>query len=160
MVWINPHPLEDSYIVGPWSSYSAARATDIIGASLDPIAMDYWIAKHVLMPTAEYLNYTEYTSLDPDNATIHQNLYHGHIMQDESFHNYLERSMNELGDAGFQVTMNETEMNVFVSALVATTPVTPTTPTDTPQLGPLPIAVGVIALMAVVVGIVIFKKRT
>jgi len=159
MVWINPHPLEDSYIVGPWSSYSVARATDIIGASLDPVAMDYWVAKHVLIPTAEYLNYTEYTSLDPDNATIHQNVYHGHIMQDESFHNYLERSMNELSDAGFQVTMDEAEMNVFVSAMVATGPVTPTTPTTSGSPNYLPIAIGAVVIGFVVVVVVAWKKR-
>jgi hypothetical protein len=159
MVWINANPLESSYIVGPSTSYAVARATDIIGASLDPVAMDYWVAKHVLIPTAEYLNYTEYTSLDPDNDTIHRNVYHGMILQDESFHNYLERSMNELVDAGYQVTMAETEMNVFVSAMVATAPISPTTPTNSGTMDYLPIVIGAVALaLFVVVLIVVFVK--
>ena len=36
---------------------------------------------------------------------------------DESFHNYLNRSRYVLADAGFQVTMNPTEMNVFVTTV-------------------------------------------
>ncbi|NHI89420.1 MAG: DUF362 domain-containing protein [Candidatus Thorarchaeota archaeon] len=159
MVWINANPLESSYIVGPYSSYPVARATDIIGASLDPVAMDYWVAKHVLIPTTEYLNYTDYTSLDPDNDTIHQNLGNGMIMQDESFHNYLERSMNQLIDAGYQVTMNETEMNVFVSAMAAPGPVTPTTPTTSGTMDYLPIAIGAIAIGLFVVVLIVLRKR-
>ena len=34
-----------------------------------------------------------------------------------SFHNYLNRSMNVLNDAGMQATMNQTEMNVFITEL-------------------------------------------
>ena len=159
MVWINANPLESSYIVGPYSSYPVARATDIIGASLDPVAMDYWVAKHVLIPTAEYLNYTEYTSLDPDNDTVHQNLGHAMIMEDESFHNYLERSMNKLVDEGYQVTMNETEMNVFVSAMAAQGPVTPTTPTNSGSMDNLPIVIVTVALGLFVVALIVLRKR-
>jgi hypothetical protein len=36
---------------------------------------------------------------------------------DESFCNYLHRSEEVLRDAGFQVTSNTSEMNVFVSEL-------------------------------------------
>jgi hypothetical protein len=158
MVWVNPHPLESSSIVGPWSSYSVARATDIIGASVDPVAMDYWVAKHVLIPTAEYLNYTEYESINPDNATLHQNVYHGSIWQDESFHNYLERSMNELIDVGLQVTMDETEMNVFVSAMAVVGPITPTPTATPPPLDILPVTIGLVALVVVVGSVILFKK--
>ncbi|MFW9788600.1 MAG: DUF362 domain-containing protein [Candidatus Thorarchaeota archaeon] len=158
MVWVNAHPLESSSYVGPWSRASTASATDIIGASLDPIALDYWSAKHVLIPTAEYLSYSEFTSIDPDNDTIHQNYYHGQILQDESFHNYLERSMYQLNDAGFHTTMTETEMNVFVVTMSDAGPITPTTP-DQPDL--LPIAIGVVSLGVFVVAVgVIWKRKT
>ncbi|MFW9806623.1 MAG: DUF362 domain-containing protein [Candidatus Thorarchaeota archaeon] len=159
MVWINANPLESSYTVGPYTSYTVARATDIIGASLDPIAMDYWVAKHVLIPTAEYLEYTEYTSLDPDNDTIHRNVSHVMILQDESFHNYLERSMNELVDAGYHVTMDETEMNVFVSAMVTTAPITPTTPGTSGTMDYLPVVIGAVALGLFVVVLIVLRKR-
>jgi hypothetical protein len=159
MVWVNAHPLESSSETGPWSVYTSASATDIIGASLDPVALDYWSAKHILIPTAEYLEYTAFTSLDPDNESIHENAYHGQIPQDESFHNYLERSMNELKDAGFQATMTETEMNVFVNIMSDAGPVTPTTP-DTPgMMDYLPLAIGAIILGFLVVVVAVFKRR-
>ena len=159
MIWVNAHPLESSSQTGPWSIYASASATDIIAASQDPVALDYWSAKHVLIPTAEYLNYTSHTSLDPDNDTIHENAYHQQIEQDESFHTYLELSMNELSDAGFQVTMNETEMSVFVTVMTDPGPVTPTTPTAPAPLNLLPIAIGAIALGVVIVATVVFKRR-
>jgi hypothetical protein len=160
MVWVNAHPLESSSYTGPWSWPSTASATDIIGASLDPVALDYWSAKHVLIPTAEYLEYTAYTSLDPDNETIHVNMANQQIAQDESFHNYLERSMNELNDAGFQTTMNETEMNVFVAVMTDAGPVTPTTPDVPGSMDYLPFAIGAIALgLFVVAAVVMWRKR-
>jgi hypothetical protein len=160
MVWVNAHPLESSSYTGPWSWPSTASATDIIGASLDPVALDYWSAKHVLIPTAEYLEFTAYTSLDPDNETIHVNMANQQIAQDESFHNYLERSMNELNDAGFQTTMNETEMNVFVAVMTDAGPVTPTTPDVPGSMDYLPFAIGAIALgLFVVAAVVMWRKR-
>ncbi|MHA2323598.1 MAG: hypothetical protein ACXACG_18375, partial [Candidatus Thorarchaeota archaeon] len=41
----------------------------------------------------------------------------GYEQMDESFCNYLHRSEEVLRDAGFQVTSNTSEMNVFVSEL-------------------------------------------
>jgi hypothetical protein len=163
MVWVNANPLESSFDRGPWSTYTAASATDIIGASVDPVALDYWSAKNVLVPTAQYLEYTEYSSLDPDYEPISEHIYAPAVQMEESFHNYLEYSMNEMKDAGLQVTMNETEMNVFVVALSDTGPVTPTTPTTSGGPVPmdvLPLAIGAVALILVVGAIVIVKKRT
>ncbi|MHA2201742.1 MAG: DUF362 domain-containing protein [Candidatus Thorarchaeota archaeon] len=142
MVWVNAHPLESSINRGPWSSYTSARPTDIIGASVDPVALDYWSAKYVLMPTAEYLNHTSHSSLDPDYEPISEHINFPLTQQEESFHNYLERSMYELKDAGFQVTMNETEMNVFVSIMSDAGSVTPTTPVDPGSMDYLPIVFG------------------
>jgi hypothetical protein len=159
MVWVNANPLEISTSRGPWSSYTSARPTDIIGASIDPVALDYWSAKHVLVPTAAYLNHTSYSSLDPDYEPISEHIYYPVVQQEESFHNYLERSMNELKDAGFQVTMDETEMNVFVSIMSDAGPVTPTTPVVPGAMDYLPIAIGVVALSLVVVAIAVVKRR-
>ncbi|MHA2191010.1 MAG: DUF362 domain-containing protein, partial [Candidatus Thorarchaeota archaeon] len=134
MIWINAHPMESSASRGPWSTYSAARFTDIIGISQDPVALDYWASKNILCQTSEYLNYTLYSSLDPDYEPLSDPLF-GNEPMDESFHNYLNRSRIVLDNAGFQVTMNETEMNVFVQILdglpiVPTTPTTPTPPVN------------------------------
>ncbi|MHA2148719.1 MAG: DUF362 domain-containing protein [Candidatus Thorarchaeota archaeon] len=116
MIWINPHPLESSSSRGPWSRYPSARFTDIIGVSQDPVALDYWASKNILVPTAEYLGYTEWSSLDPDYEPLSDQFF-GYEQMDESFCNYLHRSEEVLRDAGFQVTSNTSEMNVFVSEL-------------------------------------------
>jgi hypothetical protein len=75
--------------------------------------LDYWASKHILIPAAIAKRYTAYSSLDPDYEPVTGPL-------TESFHNYLERSMNELKKNGFQVTMNEDEMNVYVRRAGAT----------------------------------------
>jgi hypothetical protein len=159
MVWVNANPLESSFDRGPWSTYTTARATDIIGASVDPVALDYWSAKHVLVPTAQYLNYTSYSSLDPDYEPISEHIYYPVVQQEESFHNYLEFSMNEMKDAGLQVTMDETEMNVFVVAMSGTGPVTPTTSEPPAPIDYIPIGIGGIVLVLVIVVLAFVKKR-
>jgi len=160
MLWVNAHPLESSAQRGPWSSYTDASFTDIIGASVDPVALDYWASKNVLCGTADYLNYTVYSSLSPDYEPL-SDQYYGSDPMDESFHNYLERSMNVLIDAGYEVTMDETKMNVFVVQPVATTATGTTTPIEPPPGGVfdltltamviLPLAAAVIVLGAVYV---------
>ena len=157
MVWVNANPLESSDSRGPWSTYSTASATDIIGASVDPVALDYWSAKHVLVPTAQYLNYTEYSSLDPDYEPISEHIFYPNVQQEESFHNYLELSMNEMKDAGLQVTMDESEMNVFVVALSDAGPVTPTSSGGPVPIDSLPLAIGAFALVLAIVAVV--KRR-
>ncbi|MHA2064385.1 MAG: DUF362 domain-containing protein [Candidatus Thorarchaeota archaeon] len=129
MLWVNAHPMESSTQRGPWSRYNDASFTDIIGVSVDPIALDYWASKNVLSAAADYLNYTVYSSLSPDFAPLSDQFY-GPEPMDESFHNYLERSMNVLIDAGRAVTMDETKMNVYVVQSVTTTTTDTTTPTD------------------------------
>jgi hypothetical protein len=160
MVWVNAHPMESSTQRGPWSEYSSASFTDIIGASQDPVALDYWASKNVLCQTAEYLDYTLYSSIDPDYEPL-SDQYYGVEPMDESFHNYLERSMNVLIDAGHTATMNETEMNAYVVQLVGTTFTgTTTTPTEPPGGGLdlpitlvliLPISAAIIVLVAAMV---------
>ncbi|MHA2141617.1 MAG: DUF362 domain-containing protein [Candidatus Thorarchaeota archaeon] len=131
MLWVNAHPMESSTQRGPWSRYNDASFTDIIGASLDPIALDYWASKNVLCGTADYLNYSVYSSLSPDYEPL-SNQYYGPEPMDESFHNYLERSMNVLIDAGHAATMDEAAMNVYVVQPALTTTTGTTTPTEPP----------------------------
>ncbi len=110
MIWINANPLESSSSYGPMGNYIYTSFTDIIGASQDPVALDYWASKNVLVPTA-MLNYDTYSSLDPDYEP------RSSANMVESFHNYLRRSKDVLIDAGLQATMNQAEMNVFVTTL-------------------------------------------
>ncbi|MCK5390206.1 MAG: DUF362 domain-containing protein, partial [Candidatus Thorarchaeota archaeon] len=155
MIWVNAHPLESSSSRGPWSRYSAASFTDIIGVSQDPIALDYWASKFILIPTAEYLEFTECSSLDPDYAPL-SDQYYGIEEMDESFHNYLDRSRSVLAGAGFQVTMNTTEMNVFVEELSGTGTI-PTSPGF--QIDPLIFAVLIPVSAVLIVGAVFLIRR-
>ena len=150
MIWINANPLESSAMRGPWGYYGYTTFTDIIGASQDPVALDYWASKNVLMATA-MLNYDTYSSLDPDYEPISPQ-YIGSDPMDESFHNYLRRSKDVLIDAGLQATMNQTEMNVFVRVLDVL---------EESKLDPLVIAMVVIVPISVgiVVILVVFIKR-
>ncbi|MHA2356784.1 MAG: DUF362 domain-containing protein [Candidatus Thorarchaeota archaeon] len=160
MVWVNAHPVESSMDRGPWSRYGAARATDIIGASVDPVALDYWSAKNVLIPTAQYLNYTSYSSIDPDFEPISEHVYYPYVQLEESFHTYLKLSMIQLNNSGFQVTMLPSEMNVFVTAMTATGPVTPTVPDSPSPVSLLPYAVIPIAIVLGIIVVVLIRRRT
>jgi hypothetical protein len=163
MLWVNAHPLESSARRGPWSSYTDASFTDIIGASIDPVALDYWASKNVLCGTADYLNYTEYSSLSPDYEPL-SDQYYGSDPMDESFHNYLERSMNVLIDAGHTVTMDETKVNVFVVQPVATTTTGTTTTTEPPPGGVFDLTLTAIVILpfaaaVIVLGAVYVRRR-
>jgi len=147
---------------GPSTSYRAASFTDIISASRDPIALDYYASKNILMSTAEYENHTEFNSLNPDYEprATHQ--------LDESFHFYLSRSMNVLDDAGYQVTMNQDEMNVYLEVLpdittsatdTTTTDTLPTGPSDQP-ISPLYILIPISAFVIVIAATIILKRRS
>jgi len=107
-IWVNANPKEGESC-GPRTPYAVASYANVIGASLDPVALEYWAAKNILIPAAIQKGYTDYSSLDPNYAPVTAGLM-------ESYHNYLERSMDELKNAGHQATMNLTEMNVYVSA--------------------------------------------
>ncbi|MFW9844655.1 MAG: DUF362 domain-containing protein, partial [Candidatus Thorarchaeota archaeon] len=150
MIWVNAHTLNSS-MRGPWSRYFAASFTDIIGASRDPVALDYWASKNILIPTSEYLGYTDVTSIDPDYAPVATEFY-GEVGMDESFHNYLNRSKVVLENAGFQVTMDTAEMNVFVTIVNQNA----TLPTGSDfQIDPLLLAIAIPLSAILIVGAVV-----
>ncbi len=124
-IWVNPHPVESSADCGPWSPNEDASFTDIIGASLDPVALDYWASKYILIPAAIDLGYASHSSLDPDYAPMSEPFVSYEEME-ESFHNYLRRAMNVLQEHGFQVTMDPAEIEVHVTSLSGI-PTIPTT---------------------------------
>ena len=124
-IWVNANPIESSSACGPSSYTDDASFTDVIGASLDPVALDYWASKYILIPAAIERNHASYSSLDPDYAPM-SDPYVSYWEMEESFHNYLRRSMNVLQGHGYQVTMNPTEIDVHVSSLSGV----PTLPTE------------------------------
>ncbi len=162
MIWVNAHPMESSSRRGPWSTYTSARFTDVVGASQDPVSLDYWASKNVLCQTADYLNYTEYSSLDPDYAPL-SNQYYGIEPMDESFHNYLNRTMKVLNNGGFQATMDIDEMNVYIAAL-SNHPIPQTTPSIPPDndgvwLQQMVVVVPISIALVVFLVVIIFRRR-
>jgi len=85
---------------GPRVYYDEATRVDVIAASTDPAALDYWAAKHILVQGAREKGASRADSLDPDSG--------------RSFSIWLRLSMNELVAAGHRVTIDEDRMNVYV----------------------------------------------
>jgi hypothetical protein len=95
-IWINANPNS-----GPATSYAGATRTDRLVASLDPIAGDLWAVKNILIPAFQANGYSPpwpYPSADPDNPS-------------SAFRIYLDRSMNYLLAAGYEVTNNLSDIN-------------------------------------------------
>jgi len=97
-VWVNANPGG-----GPGTPYNAATKTNVIAASTDPVALDYWAAKNILIPTARNLEHSAVASIDPDNTTPH------------FFGRWLRLSMEEINRAGYQAIVDEVRMNVYVA---------------------------------------------
>jgi len=99
-IWVNAIPN-----MGPGTPYSIATRVNVIAASTDPVALDYWAAKYILLKVAELKGYAGRSSVDPDNSAP------------GFFGNWLRLSMEEIKLAGYQATMDEDYMNVYVSNL-------------------------------------------
>jgi hypothetical protein len=99
-IWINAVPGG-----GPLTRYAEATRTNIVAASRDPVALDYWAAKSILVPAAEKLGYRNMESMNPDNV------------QTRSFGKWLRLSMKALQDAGYPSTLDLSKINITVSSL-------------------------------------------
>ena len=102
-VWANANPGR-----GPGTPYESATRTNVIAASTDPVALDYWAAKNILIPTARHLGYSVVSSIDPDNIASH------------SFGRWLRLSMEEIILAGYQATVDEACINVYLADMAPT----------------------------------------
>jgi len=100
-IWVNANPGK-----GPRTSYDDATRVNVILASRDPVALDYWASKYVLMQAARALGFKDLSHIDPDNTAS------------GAFGEWLRLSMEELKKAGYQATVNEDQMNVYVSNLL------------------------------------------
>ena len=94
MIWIGPDR-------GPSVSYSAAVQINKIAASTDPVALDYWTSKYILIPEVEKLPGNRAAAMSPDGT------------EPGTFGHWLRLSMDELHKAGFPATMDESQMLVF-----------------------------------------------
>jgi len=84
-IWVNANPGS-----GPSSPYDQATRLNTVMAGTDPVALDYWASKHVLMQAARLK---------------------GH------FGSWLRLSAEELADAGHRFTLDEERMNVYTVSL-------------------------------------------
>jgi len=96
-IWINAIPRG-----GPSTSYDEATRVNIIAASIDPVALDYWAAKYILLEVARQKGYRDLSTIDPDNT------------ESGSFGRWLRLSMEEIRRAGYQATVDENYISVYV----------------------------------------------
>ena len=107
-IWVNANPVGGAHC-GPGTSNLEATRINIVMASQDPIALDYWAGKYVLKQTAELVgNEDRSFTMDPD-TTEHDGF-------TEAFGVYLNRSRDEILSAGYNVTSEESEIVVVNTA--------------------------------------------
>ncbi len=98
-IWILARPG-----TGPSASYASASRRDQLVASRDPVALDAWATKYIMMPQIIANGYSSdsyYATQDPDNP-------------DSVFRNYLDLSMNELLLAGINATNDYESVTLHV----------------------------------------------
>ncbi len=105
--WVNANP-KGTDMNGPSTPYRAATRTNVLIAGTDPVAIDYYAAKYILMPTARAAGYSDVHSMNPDVKSADAT----------DFGRWIQPTMRELARHGFQVTTNETLMNVIVGGAI------------------------------------------
>ncbi len=104
-IWVNANPWP-SFHCGPSTGYEEATRINVLMASTDPVALDYWAAKYVLRQTANLTTSHDTYTLDPDN-TIRGGL-------TEAFGIWLPLTEAELIQNGYSVTCDQSRMNVYI----------------------------------------------
>ncbi|HQA79595.1 MAG TPA: DUF362 domain-containing protein [Methanoregulaceae archaeon] len=99
--WINAVP-QGYPGAGPATPYRVATRADTLAASTDPVALDYYAAKYILMPIAATAGYDTAT-MDPD------------ALSPGYFGSWLRAAEREIRLGGFPVTSNESLMHVFIA---------------------------------------------
>jgi len=106
-IWVNAYPTNAAATgtMGPITSYKAATRVNVIAASTDPVALDSWAAKNILMMKAPAG--LDLRTMDPD-VDLNINISFGH---------YLRLSMAEINREGHTTTMDVARISVHVSEL-------------------------------------------
>jgi hypothetical protein len=100
-IWINANPYS-----GPSTSYAGATRKDMLVASTDPVALDRWATKNILIPAFIDNGYSPpwpAPSADPDDPS-------------SAFRQYLDNSMNYILAAGYDVTNDYAQMSPIAVA--------------------------------------------
>lgn len=106
-IWVNANPPPASN-AGAGTPYAAATRVNVLMASTDPVAIDYWAAKHVLVQAAGIIGYNDTRTLDPDNTDKNG-------VWEEAFGVWLKLTKDQITAAGYNVTTDENHMNVYVN---------------------------------------------
>jgi uncharacterized protein (DUF362 family) len=93
MIYVTPNG-------GPSAPYNMAVQKNMIAASTDPVALDYWASKNVLMPTATAAGNRRVSSMSPDGN------------EPGSFGYWLKLAARELQNANYPVTLEENRIRV------------------------------------------------
>ncbi len=96
-IYINAIPKD-----GPKTPYSHATEINIIAASTDPVAIDYWASKNILCVVSEE-NGDDTSTMDPDNTA------------EKEFGYWLRASMDELNAEGWGFTLDPSRITVYVN---------------------------------------------
>lgn len=99
-IWVNAVPG-----AGPSTPYATATRLNLIAASTDPVALDYWASKYILLEVAGIKGYTNVASMNPESRSP------------GTFGYWLWLSMQEMVKAGYLVTMDESRINVYLANL-------------------------------------------
>jgi hypothetical protein len=106
-VWVNANPYPNTYC-GPSTRYSEATRVNTIIAGVDPIALDYWTAKYILVPTSRSIGYGDTHTLHPEN-TERSGL-------TEAFGVWLDLTNDEMLRSNCNVTLDENRMNIITNS--------------------------------------------
>ena len=109
-IWVNANPPPSAWN-GPDTPYDQATRINVLMASTDPVALDYWAAKYVLTKTASLIGYTNTKTLDPSNADKSG-------VSDEAFGVWLNLTKNEIIAGGHSVSNDENHLNIYASMLI------------------------------------------
>jgi hypothetical protein len=104
---VNANPYPNTYC-GPSTRYSKATRINTIIAGFDPVALDYWTAKYILVPTARSIGYDDTHTLHPDN-TERSGL-------TEAYGVWLDLTNDEMLRSNFNVTLDENRMNIITNS--------------------------------------------
>jgi hypothetical protein len=97
-IWVNANPFG-----GPLTGYGEATRLDQLVAGTDPVATDIWAATEILIPAFIDNGYSPpwpYPSADPS-------------LPNSEFRVYLDNSMDQILDAGYEVTNDLTQVEAF-----------------------------------------------
>jgi len=129
-IWVNAIPCNYEGC-GPQTLYSTATRTNVLAASTDPVALDWWVSKYILVQSAQAIGYSDTHTLNPESTSRTG-------VTGEALGIWLPKAGDALLRAGIQVTTNEQQMNVTVIDQTTLPEPEPTEPEPTEPTEPEP----------------------